>query len=141
MAYQTYSLDFNGYWRESDWSSLPAVSGIYCIYAGTPNDEEDTVSLRCVLYIGESSNVRSRVPEDPAQRRNKWASKLREGEELYASCAKISPSNARERAEAAMIFHHKPPCNVEYKNNFPFDRTTVNTSGRNRFLSNSFTVG
>ena len=140
MAYQTYSLEFDGYWRESKWSRLPAVSGIYCIYAGTPNDEKNTVSLRCVLYIGESSNVRSRVPEDPAERRNKWARKLKEDEELYASCATIFPSRARERAEAAMIFHHKPPCNVEYKSNFSFDRTTVNTSGKKRYLDDSLTV-
>ncbi len=141
MTYQTYDLEFEGYWRESNWSGLPTESGIYCIYAGTHNRETGTVSLRCVLYIGESNNVRLRVPEDPANRRDEWAKKLKEGEQLYASCAKISPSGARKRAEAAMIFHHKPPCNTEYKNNFPFDRTTVKTSGQNLHLSDLFTVG
>ncbi len=140
MASQSYSLDFDGYWLETNWGSLPAKSGIYCIYAGTHNPEKNTVSLRRVLYIGESGNVRNRVPENPRTRRDKWARELRAGEVLCASCAEISPAAARERAEAAMIFHHKPPCNVEYTENFPFDKTTIHTSGKNIHLSASFTV-
>ena len=140
MDYQSYFLDFRGYWRESDWVELPAESGIYCIYTGTCNEWEKTVSLRRVLYIGESKNVRTRVPENPKNRRDKWAQELEFGEELWASSANISPDGARQRAEAAMIFHHKPTCNIEYKYEFPFDRTTVQTQGMKEYLSTTFTV-
>jgi hypothetical protein len=46
----------------------------------------------------------------------------------------------RERAEAAMIHHHKPPANTEYVNSFPYDTTTVSTSGQIVLLSPLFTV-
>ncbi len=39
-----------------------------------------------------------------------------------------------------MIHHHKPPCNVEYVNAFPFDTTTVSTIGKNVKLDGYFTV-
>jgi hypothetical protein len=42
--------------------------------------------------------------------------------------------------EAAYIFKHKPPENEEYIDSFPFDQTTVNSSGITRKLNTSFTV-
>ena len=141
MAEQTYNLDFDGYWREAAWNGIPSQSGIYCIYAGTRDPDNKTVSLRSLLYIGESGDVRSRVPQDPKNRRDKWARKLRHGELLYASFAPISPQGTRQRAEAAMIFRHKPPCNAEYTQHFPYDKTSIVTGGKNEFLNTSFTVG
>ena len=141
MAYQIYSLVFEGYRLEPDWGSLPAKSGIYCIYACTYDTQNDTVSLKRVLYIGESSNIQSRVKEDPRARRDIWFQKLNYGEVLCASYAEISPASDRERAEAAMIFYRQPPCNIQYRNNFPFEKTLVETSGRNGFLDSQFTVG
>ena len=140
MGYQTYKLDFSGFWNEASWAQLIAESGIYCIYVGTFNVQERGVFLREIVYIGESKNVRDRVLESPQNRRDIWVKQLDSDEELWASCAKISPRHARERTEAAMIFHHQPCCNIEYKKNFPFDRTTVRISGMTNFLSTSFTV-
>ena len=141
MAEQNYTLDFKGYWREANWNAIPTESGIYCIYAGTYNADNDSVSLRSLLYIGESNDVRTRISQDPRNRRDKWARSLRPGEELIANFAAISPEGDRQRAEAAMIFHHKPPCNVEFTKHFPFDKTSIVTSGKNKLLSTSFTVG
>jgi hypothetical protein len=39
-----------------------------------------------------------------------------------------------------MIFKHKPPCNTEYVDSFPFDTTSVTTGGRNALMQVSFTV-
>ena len=39
-----------------------------------------------------------------------------------------------------MIFKHKPPCNTEYVENFPFDTTTVTTAEKNALMHNVFTV-
>ena len=39
-----------------------------------------------------------------------------------------------------MIHHHNPPCNVDYVNNFPFDKTTISTAGENSKLSGHFAV-
>ena len=46
----------------------------------------------------------------------------------------------RDRVEAVLIFQHKPPENEEYKNSFPFDRTTISLSGKTKFLNAHFTV-
>jgi hypothetical protein len=39
-----------------------------------------------------------------------------------------------------MIFKHKPLENTEYVNDFPFDQTTMNLSGKTALLHTSFTV-
>ena len=138
MAAKSYTLEFDGYWRESKIASLPARSGIYCVYACTYNAYRDTISIRKLLYIGESENIRERVRGH--ERWDAWRSKLQHGEELCFNAALIRPESDRERAEAAMIYEHKPPCNVEYVNHFPFDTTSIQTTGKNCLLKARFTV-
>ena len=138
MAAKSYSLDYDGYWRAPNISGLPAQAGIYCVYACVHNVTEKTVTLRRLLYIGEAENVRNRVAKH--ERWDDWVRELKAGEELCFNAALISPTADRERAEAAMIHHHKPPCNVEYVNAFPFNTTTVSTRGKNEKLDGHFTV-
>jgi excinuclease UvrABC nuclease subunit len=138
MASKSYALTFEGYWREPNTGGLPDRSGIYCVYACTHNRAENTVSLNRLIYIGESENVRGRVTVH--ERRGDWRRELRAGEELCFTAALISPEGDRLRSEAAMIFRHKPPCNVEYRDAFPFDQTTISTGGRNALLQAYFTV-
>lgn len=138
MAAKNYSLDFDGYWRAPNISGLPAKSGVYCVYACVHNVSEKTVTLRRVLYIGEAENIQTRVAGH--ERWKDWERELKAGEELCFNAALISPAADRQRAEAAMIHQHKPPCNVEYVHAFPFDTTTVATSGKNAKLDSYFTV-
>ena len=138
MATKSYSLNFDGYWCAPNASGLPAKSGIYCVYACTHNQQENTVSLRKLLYIGEAANVRDRVGSHDRWR--DWERELQRGEVLCFSAALIAPEADRQRAEAAMIYQHKPPCNVEYVNSFPFEQTTISTGGRNALLNEYFTV-
>lgn len=134
---KTISLAFEGYWLEINKSGVPAQSGIYCVYACTYNQNKDTVTLRELVYVGESENVRNRLANH--ERLPDWKKRLKAGETLCYSVAAVSGSD-RNRAEAAVIFHHKPPCNTEYKYSFPFESTTIQTSGRNALLDSSFTV-
>ena len=138
MASRTYALTFNGYWRAPNIGGLPTASGIYSVYACTYNTQEGTVSIRKLCYIGEAGNVPDRVAAH--ERWSDWERQLARGEELCFNAALLAPASDRQRAEAAMIYHHKPPCNVEYVQQFPFDETTISTSGRNALLDNSFTV-
>ena len=138
MVAQVYTLAFDGYWREPNISGLPAKSGIYGVYACTFNTLEKTVSLNRLLYIGEAADVQARIAAH--ERWPDWKRQLKQGELLCLTAALISPDGARQRAEAAMIFKHKPPCNTEYVDNFPFDTTTVATSGKNAKMQTSFTV-
>ncbi len=136
MAEKSYELDFDGYWREVNVDGVPDNSGVYCVYA-CRRTREGKVSIRLLIWIGESQNVKSRIKEH--EKLSDWKTHLEGGEEL---CFNFAPVNAldRPRAEAALIFHHKPPENEEYKNAFPFDKTNIRTKGKNRKLSSSFSV-
>lgn len=69
-----------------------------------------------------------------------WKRQLKVGEVLRFNAAVIGPDGARQLAEAAMIFKHKPMCNTEYVGAFPFDTTTVTTSGKNASMQAIFVV-
>ena len=135
---KTLDLDFDGYWREPSIGSLPAASGIYCVYACTHDAGSRTVSLKKLIYIGESVDVRCRVGGH--ERVAIWKKELPSGQVLCFSAAGVSPAADRERAEAAMIFQHQPPANTSCKDVFPYDTTTINVSGRAALLTASFTV-
>lgn len=137
MASKTYSQAFNGYWRDKNRAGIPSVSGVYCVYAGKYNSAQDKVTLKRLLYIGQAENINRRLSNHECE--NDWNNELESGEEVMFSYTQLGVSDL-DRFEAAMIYKHKPPVNVEYKNNFPFDETSVYTSGKNALLYTSFTV-
>ena len=136
MSAKTYLLKYDGYWRESHINGIPSQSGIYSVYTCKYNTLEKTVTIRKLIYIGESENVNKRV--NGHEKWTDWHRYLQSGEIL---CINFAPINIdRVRAEAAMIYHHKPPANTEYVDSFPYDATTMQTSGKNALLSSGFTV-
>lgn len=140
MAFRSYTLRFGRYWHEDDIDCLPASSGIYCVYACTYNYNADLhrrlISVSKLLYIGESGNIRKRVKEHEGW--DEWRSELQHGQNLCFNAAHIAA--AWERAEAAMIYALEPPCNIEYMDHFPFDRTRIQIEGYNHLLSDGFIV-
>ena len=64
------TLDFDGYWREANKDSIPRQSGIYCVYTCTYNATEHTVSIKKMLYIGESRSEERRVGKEC---RSRWS--------------------------------------------------------------------
>ncbi|MFZ2726508.1 MAG: hypothetical protein WAX77_09680 [Methylococcaceae bacterium] len=137
MAEQSYDIEFEGYWREPNKGSLPAKSGIYCVFSCIHNEPEKTVSLKKLIYIGESSNVNSRVANH--EKLNDWKKHIAKGEVLCFSFGEVSSTN-RVRCEAAMIFKHEPPVNTEYTEAFPYDKTTISLTGQTILLKTKFTV-
>jgi hypothetical protein len=135
---KAFVLNFNGYWREPNISGLPEGSGIYGVYACTFNQLANQVTLARLIYLGESGNVRGRVASH--EKWPLWRGALRSGEELCFNAALIGGDADRQRAEAAMIFEHKPPVNTEYVSDFPFDTTTITSSGTNALMKAVFTV-
>ena len=133
----TISLDFSGYWREVNKGGLPQWSGLYCVYACTYDQDQKAVSIRELLYVGESCNIRERISNH--EKSLEWKRRLKNGETLCFSAASVGASD-RNRAEAAVIYHHKPPCNAEYKYSFPYDTTVIYTSGQNCLLGSWFVV-
>jgi len=137
MAAQTYSIEFDGYWREKNKGSVPSKSGIYCVYSCVHNVTEKNITIKKLIYIGESENVDQRI--DGHEKLPDWKNHLNSGEVLCYSFGGVSSAN-RDRCEAAMIYKHKPPENSEYANSFPFDKTTMNLSGKTAKLTTNFTV-
>jgi len=137
MADKQFDLEFEGYWLEFGKNSVPAKSGVYCVYVCKHNKKTDKISIRDLVYIGESGNVRKRLSDHELQ--DDWESHLRSSETLCYSYAPVT-SAYRERVEAALIFKHQPEVNTEYNNSFPFDKTTITTSSANRELLTKFTV-
>ena len=122
-------LEFRGYWPVPSAGVAP-FSGIYCVYAFTwPNRFR-------LLYIGEANDVETRVARHERQRN--WGLEAR-GKPLYFSAAPVAPPH-RKQAEAAMIRRHQPPCNTQYRNDFPFSATHIVTFGQNVGLFPSFEV-
>ena len=136
MAEQTFSLIFDGYWLEVNKGAVPSGSGIYCVYACTHNESQG-VSVRRLLYIGEAADVRTNIANHESLL--DWKQRLNKGETLCYSFAKYADPD-RTRCAAALINRHQPPANTNYRDAFPFEKTSVNTTGANKSLENSFTV-
>ncbi len=137
MAYKEINIEFKGYRRKPKISSLPDESGVYCVYTCTYDKQEKTVSLRSLLYIGESEDINDRIGNH--ERWDDWEDELDDDEVICFSYATLS-ANIRKRAEAALIYKHEPPLNTEFIDSFPFDETKITTSGKSKFLATSFVI-
>ena len=130
-------ISFYGFLREVNSRFIPAMNGVYCVYACTNNWWDNTVSIRKLIYIGESSDVRKRIQGH--ERKADWRRHLLFGEELCYNVAFVHPY-VRLQVEAALIHYHCPPENTEYVYAFPFEQISLTLSGRFAFLSPDFTV-
>ena len=129
-ADKKYSLSFQGYFRSSNY--LFPKAGVYCVYRGIYNESNNTVSLKELLYIGQSKNVRERHLNH--ENKGEWERQLRTGEELQYSMA-ILPESELERCEAALIFRNKPTCNHIGIDSFGYLPTLVEIKGCTAMLS------
>lgn len=105
---------------------------MYFVYKGHYNPADDTVSLLRLIYIGESDKVGDRIRNH--EKRPLWLKYIHQDNELVFTTGKTECED-RFRVEAAYIFRHKPPVNTEYVLSFPFDQTTVISSGKLRCLT------
>jgi len=135
---KTISLEFDGYWREVNSGGVPKKSGIYCVYTCVYNQSKENITIQKLIYIGESDNVNDRISGHETKSKC-WNKQLNNGEVLCYSFAPADETN-RKRAEAALIFKHKPTCNEEYVDNFPYDETTVKSTGKTQSIKSEFTV-
>jgi len=137
MATKIFNMNIQGYWRDENKSDIPSHSGVYFVYVASYNVKTNEVTLYSLIYIGESDNVNSRIQNH--EKYDEWKTYLSQGQELCFSTCQID-SDYRLRVEAVYIFNHKPAVNTEYKNSFPFDQTTVVSTGVTNLLNTNFTV-
>ena len=123
-------LTFDGYWSIDNASSV-RFPGIYCIYA------VPSAAAARLLYIGEAHNIGDRISSH--EQRLDWLATARYSPVWFNAC-RITVEEGRREAEAAMIYHHKPPCNTEFKAQFPYRPITLRTAGQNANLTPGFTI-
>lgn len=124
-----YNLTFQGYWRDVNRKSIPSISGIYLVYKCKYNEDDDTVSLLEMLYIGQSINVNQRI--DLHDKREQFFNKCdrTKGETLCYSVAEVK-ENDLALVENALIFAQKPELNENIKDSFLFDRSEFHLEGK-----------
>ena len=124
---KSYSLNFNGYWREINKDKVPCKSGIYLVYRCVYNDKSNTVGLKDIIYIGQAENIHNRIANH--NRFSDFNTQLQRGEELCYSVAEVSKSDL-DVVENALIFAQKPVLNDQLKDSFNYGAVTVKVDGR-----------
>jgi len=132
---KTIALTFEGPYTNKEY--VPSNSGVYCVYACIHSKATSMVTYKRLLYVGESTDVKTRI--DDHERLDDWMAHLRQGEKLCYTFAGVT-SPDRKRAEAAIIHKYAPPVN-EHKYALLSYKTEMKISGRKGLLASTFTVG
>lgn len=134
---KTYPQNIEGYIPETYINNIPHYSGVYFVYTGTWNKNENTVFLRQLIYIGTAESINSRLSNH--EKINDWKKYLKSGEDLFFSYTQVDEKK-RERVEAAYIYKHQPPANTDCKDSFNYDETAIISTGETHALETNFTV-
>ena len=124
-----FSIDIQGYYRDASRESFPNSPGVYFVYRGYLVPHLKTVTLKELLYIGESGDICTRLSNH--ERRNDFLSSLQPDEELFYSFAitsNLSDKN-RQRVEAALIYELCPPLNTSSTESFGYGLTIIYVLG------------
>jgi len=137
MAEATIIVHINGYWREEDLFNILTHSGIFFVYESTYNPDEHTVDLLNLIYIGEALNIRDRILTH--DKFNTWKSMIRSGNELCFATGNVE-DYFRERVKVAYVFGNRPAANNGNISQFPFDTTTLISTGKTALLKPTLTI-
>ncbi len=124
---KTFSLEFQGYWLQSNLNTLPHKSGIYLVHRCVHKVQVNKVVLKELLYIGKAQNVNDRISNH--EKHPLFQKSLLYGEQICVAFAPVSITDL-DRVENALIFTQKPPLNEVLKDSFNHPPTTVILSGR-----------
>lgn len=126
----TYSLHFEGYWREVNKKYVPRYSGIYLVYTCRYVQENNTVSLSKLIYIGQGENLNMRIA---GHNEEEFKKAILEGETLCYACASVDKGDL-DIVENGMIFAEQPPCNTDLKDSFNYDDSQFEIDGNCELL-------
>ena len=124
---KSYSLNFEGYWREINKNGIPSKSGIYLVYRSVYDANSNTVGLKDIIYIGQAENLHDRIAKH--EKLDDFNAQLQQGEELCYSVASVSSADL-DVVENALIFAQKPVLNGNLKDSFNHGAVTVKLDGR-----------
>lgn len=123
-----YYVYFNGYRLEEKAEGLPDYSGIYMAYRCTYNKDIDKVSLKEIVYIGQTWNLAESIlgHKDKKDLHNVCES----GETICYAYAFVSLRDI-DIVENALVYAQKPRLNTNsgLKNSFNYRPTTFEVEG------------
>ena len=124
-----YDLKFVGYWPVPSSGKVDFWGGMYCIYAFRGD-------VPRLLYVGEAEEIEASIASH--EDLHKWKREASDAE-LRFSAAHLNPDTGRQRAQAALVYRHRPPCNAEVPDYFKYDVELL-TSGANACLDPRFLI-
>lgn len=133
-----YMLDFRGYWRAVNSTGVPNEPGIFCVYASTYNPETRGVTLKKLVYVGESDRVQDFIYD--YEQIEDWFNRLEEGEEICFSFASLPPENYSEderKLIASVLARNNGEIPILFPDNFelpPNASINIKTDGENSKL-------
>ena len=130
-GYQTIIIHIKGYWREQDKVEIPDVSGVFFVYESKFNLTDETVDILRLIFIGYGDHLNPVIHDEANQ--SIWKAHVREGHELCFAFADVE-KGLRKRIQTAYIQRHKPPANVQTGEPFPFDNTTLVSTGKTAMI-------
>jgi len=137
MAEATIIIDINGYWREEDLSIILTHPGVFFVYESKFDPDEHTVDLLSLIYIGEAQNIRERIRTH--EKLNLWKNLIRPDSELCFATGNVEEYFC-ERVKTAYVFGNNPVANYGHALQFPFDTTTLISTGKTALLKPTFTI-
>lgn len=130
-------LNFRGYWRDVNRTGIPNIEGVYLVYRCIYNIDNDTVTLKELVYIGQSKDVNQRIAEHSSK--GDFTYVLKTGETLCYSIAEVD--SKLDLVENALVFMQKPRCNDRLKDSYTFGNASFDLGGRCSLVKyNSFTI-
>lgn len=124
---QNIKLSFKGYWREERREFIPHLTGVYLVYRCVHDPIGNTVSLRDLIYIGQSTDVNVRI--DQHCNEQDFNSVLRGEETLCFSVAEVS-SGDLDLVENALIYAQQPNLNTQGKGSYNYQEASFLIEGR-----------
>lgn len=135
---KTYNLEFKGYYQ--DKSGLPSDPGVYVVSKGTLN-QNGFVSISEIVYVGEAEDINSRHNDSQHEHYNDFVKVCGGADHVWYSYTKVlGGETERKRVENALIYELQPKINSKGKQSFDYKKTTINSSGANIGIPNTFTI-
>ena len=137
MSEQNIIVDIHGYWRETEKINLHHHGGIFFVYEAHHYLMDNTIDLLRLLFIEEVEDLQTNFRNQ--ERFGHLKEFLSPTNELCFATAFVA-EQFRTRATLAYILTHLPPANTNRLSHFPYETTTIISTGKTALLQPVITI-
>lgn len=137
---KTFIINVQGYYQDKSRNNFPMSSGIYFVYRGILQKENNRAILNELIYIGETDNLYKR--HNDHDRREDFLNTLGEDEMLFY-CYSITDCSDEDRKiiESALIYKILPSLNEKSTKTFNYPTTEIKVGGdRHAFVPSTIII-